>query len=82
MALKTKKELFELLEKELIAIWKKSRRSVPAHVDGREFFLYNGEMKAFSIAVMMEFVNRSLLPYPVEIGKTPLILVCYKKKSE
>ncbi len=75
-------EIFALLENELVALWKKCKRNVPAHVDGREHYIYNGEMKAFSIAVLKRFVNCSLLPYPVEIGKTPLILVCYKKKSE
>jgi hypothetical protein len=36
---------------------------------------------AYTTAQMLAIVKQNLLPYPVVIGKTPLIYIAYRKKD-
>ena len=51
---------------------------VPAHVDMRERFIHEGALDVYPSAQLESIVEQGLFPYPVEIGKTPLIVVAYK----
>ena len=78
---KIEDELFELLNEELTAIWNSRTNKVPKYVDGREYFLHENALSAYTVAQMLSIVNHNLLPYYVEIGKTPIIYILYKKKE-
>lgn len=76
-----KKELFDLLSDDLCKLWSKTKNRVPKHVDEAEYFTYVGAMGAYVKAQLLAIVNKNLLPYPVEVGKTPLIYIAYRKKD-
>ena len=78
---KIKKELFDLLSDDLCKLWSKTKNRVPKHVDEAEYFTYVGAMGAYVKAQLLAIVNKNLLPYPVEVGKTPLIYIAYRKKD-
>lgn len=77
-----KKELWELLSKELKELWKNNKTRVPKHVDEASFFQYAGTLMAYAKAQLLAIVEQGLLPYPVIVGKTPLIYISYRKKEE
>ena len=74
-------ELFELLSEDIIRLWYSGKKRVPKHVDGAGNFIYEGALGAYEIAQLLRIVNEGLLPYAVEIGKTPLIYIAYKNKD-
>jgi len=76
-----KKELFELLSDDLRKLWAKTKNRVPKHVDEAEYFVHAGAMGAYVKAQLLAIVNKELLPYPVVVGKTPLIYIAYRKKD-
>lgn len=76
-----KKELFDLLSDALRKLWSKTKNRVPEHVDKAEYFAYAGAMGAYVKAQLLAIVNQNLLPYPVVVGKTPLIYIAYRKKD-
>ena len=76
-----KKDLFELLSDDLCTLWAKTKNRVPKHVDEAEYFVYAGAMGAYVRAQLLAIVNQNLLPYPVVVGKTPLIYIAYRKKE-
>ena len=76
-----KKELFDLLSVDLGKLWSKNKNRVPKHVDEAEYFIYAGAMGAYVKAQLLAIVNKALLPYPVVVGKTPLIYLVYRKKD-
>ena len=49
--------------------------AVPAHVDERARFLHEGTLGVWPIAQLESITAQGLLPHPVEIGRTPLIVV-------
>ncbi|MGM9637560.1 MAG: hypothetical protein ACI3YK_06215 [Eubacteriales bacterium] len=51
---------------------------VPAHVDAAEYYRHNGGLGCYTMAQMLAIVEAGLLPYPVEVGKTPIILLGYR----
>ena len=77
-----KKELLALLSKELSALWEKTKHRVPKHVDEAAYFTHEGALMAYTTAQMLAIVKQNLLPYPVVIGKTPLIYIAYRKRDE
>ncbi len=79
---KIKTELFELLSTDIKAFWKNSKIRVPKHVDEFEFFQYAGTLLAYAKAQLLAIVDQGLIPYPVVVGKTPLIYLTYRKKEE
>ena len=76
-----KKELFDLLSDDLRKLWSKTKNHVPKHVDEAAYFVHAGTMGAYVKAQLIAIVNKELLPYPVVIGKTPLIYIAYQKKD-
>lgn len=76
-----KAELFELLSGELRKLWSKTKQRIPKHVDESHYFVYKGAMGAYVNAQMLAIVNQNLLPYPVVVGKTPIIFIAYRKSE-
>ena len=76
-----KKELFDLLSDDLCRLWAKTRNCVPKHVDKAEYFVHAGAMRAYVTAQLLAIVHKELLPYPLVVGKTPLIYIAYRKKN-
>lgn len=76
-----KKELFDLLSDDLKKLWSKTKNRVPRHVDESDYFIHAGAMGAYVKAQLLAIVNKKLLPYPVVVGKTPLIYIAYRKKD-
>ena len=76
-----KSELCELLSDDLRKLWAKTKNRVPKHVDESKHFIHAGAMGAYVTAQLLSIVNKDLLPYPVVIGKTPLIYIAYRKKN-
>ena len=77
-----KKELWELLSKELKELWRSNKTRVPKHVDEAQFFQYAGTLPVYIKAQLLAIVEQGLMPYPVIVGKTPLIYITYRKKEE
>ena len=78
---KVKQELFDLLSADLQKLWQKTKNRVPKHVDEAAHFIHAGALGAYAKAQLLAIVNQNLMPYPVEIGKTPLIYIAYRKKD-
>ena len=76
-----RKELFDLLSDDLRKLWAKTRNCVPKHVDEAEYFVHAGAMRAYVTAQLLAIVHKELLPYPVVVGKTPLIYIAYRKRN-
>ena len=53
--------------------------AVPAHVDERERYLHSGALGVWVIAQLESIAEQELLPEPVEIGKTPIVVVICAK---
>lgn len=77
-----KKELLELLSRDLKKLWCNNKIRVPKHVDEAHFFQNAGALMAYVKAQLLVIVNQGLMPYPVIVGKTPLIYITYRKKEE
>ncbi|MBQ7346387.1 MAG: sigma-70 family RNA polymerase sigma factor [Clostridia bacterium] len=75
-----KDELLELLCNDIANLWVKNANRVPKHVDEREYFLHAGALGAYPRAQMLAIVEKGLLPYAVNVGKTPIIYMEYRKK--
>ena len=75
------KELFDLLSDDLRRLWAKTKNCVPKHVDEAKYFVHAGAMGAYVKAQLLAIVKKELLPYPVIVGKTPLIYIAYRKKN-
>jgi len=76
---KIQEDLYTLLRSNLIALQSRPIHRVPKHVDEYECFEKEGILGAFSIAQMLAIVKKGLLPYPVTMGKTPIIFIEYRK---
>lgn len=73
-------ELSELLGDGLKVIVKNKRRRVPKHVDEYKHCETQWMLRAYPLAQLEAIVNQGLLPYRVEVGKTPIIFLTYRKK--
>jgi len=76
-----KKELAESLAEPLTNLWLNRKNRVPKHIDAAEQFAYYGAAGSYVLAQLLAIVNQNLLPYPVVVGKTPLIYIAYRKKE-
>ena len=72
------KEIIEFVRADLERLCNANKRRVPKHVDGSGHCETQWLLRAYPLAVMEEIVNRGLMPYNVEIGKTPIIFLSYK----
>ncbi len=75
-------ELFELLGDELKSIVKNKRHRVPKHVDEYKHCETQWLLRAYPLAQLEAIVRQGLLPYRIEIGKTPIIFMTYRKKAQ
>lgn len=76
-----REELHALLHTELEKAWVSRKNRVPKHVDESGYFLHAGAMCAYTVAQMLAIVQKGMMPYPVIVGKTPIICVVYKKRE-
>ena len=74
-------ELFELLSEKLKAIVKNKRHRVPKHIDEYKHCETQWLLRAYPLAQLEAIVRQGLMPYRVEIGKTPIIFMTYRKKD-
>ena len=74
-------ELVSLMGEELASVWLSWTHKIPKHVDGREHFIHDGALAVFSIAVMLAISEKNLIPYNFEVGKTPIIILEYRKNK-
>ena len=77
-----RKEFGEFLADDLRKLWLEWKNRVPKHVDEAEYFRHAGALGAYPIAQLLAIVDQNLLPWTITVGKTPLILVLYRKKEE
>jgi len=75
-------ELFDLLSDDLQKLCSKTKIRVPNHIDEAGYFARRGNVDAYAKAQLLAIVDQGLLPYPIEIGKTPLIFISYRKKED
>ncbi len=75
------KDMCELLSDELSTLWLSRKNNVPKHIDGREMYIHHSACKAYTLAQLLEIVRQELMPYRVEIGKTPLIYLAYRRSE-
>ena len=54
---------------------------VPDYVDGRELYLHQGALKCLTVLTMKVIADKGLLPVPVKMGETPIIVVFYGNNS-
>ena len=76
------RELLALLGGELQRGWRIAKNRVPNHVDSGEYFAYAGVMGAYAMAQLLAILDAGIFPYPVEIGKSPLIYIVYRKRDK
>lgn len=76
-----KNELEAMLSDGLKRLWASNKNRVPKHVDEADYFAYSGKMGAYVKAQLLAVTEHGLLPYPVTVGKTPLIYVAYRKNE-
>ena len=72
---------YDLLKDELEKLFLRTNYRVPKHVDEYKFFRHAGAVNAYVKAQLVAIVEQKLLPYPVTIGKTPIIYIEYKPEE-
>lgn len=80
--LQVEEELYNLLSEEIVELWLNTKNRVPKYVDEAAFYQHRGAVSAYVIAQLLAIVDKGLMPYPVVVGKTPLIHIVYRKKEE
>lgn len=50
---------------------------VPDYVDGRELYVHQGALKCLTVLTMKAIADQGLLPVPVKMGETPIIVAFY-----
>lgn len=73
------KELFELLKGDISKLFLNHKNIVPKHVDEYQYYQNTDAANAYILAQLYALVDKNLIPYPVEIGKTPLIYISYRR---
>ena len=74
-----KAALRPLLCGELAQLADKHRNRVPKHVDAYKYYEHVGALGAYEKAQLFAISEKNLMPWHVEIGKTPIIFIRYKK---
>ncbi|MBQ4617675.1 MAG: RNA polymerase sigma factor [Clostridia bacterium] len=74
-------DLMKLFGSELETIRISTKHRIPAHVDQADSFVHYAAFGAYVVAQMLAIVKQGLLPYPVEVGKTPILFVAYEDKE-
>ncbi len=68
-------ELCELLSPALTVLWKGHINNVPKHVDENRYYRHTGALGAYTPVQIRAILDAGLLPYPVNIGKTPVMIL-------
>ncbi len=76
------KELFETFRDDFQNLWLTRQNHVPKHVDEYRHYLHEGATHIYPVAQLVSIVKQGLMPYHVEIGKTPLIYLAYRHRDE
>lgn len=71
--------IYEIVKDRLSEIYLSHKNSIPRHVDNRNYYEHDGALGCYRIIQLCEIVNRGLMPYKAEIGRTPIIYIRYKK---
>ncbi len=82
VTVKINEEVYGMLNEELSELISSHKNKVPGHVDCAELFYSESALNAYVPAQLMAIVNKGLLPYTVEIGKTPVIFIAYRNNPE
>ena len=72
-----KKDLFLLLKDDIKTLFLNSKQTVPKHIDCYQYYRNASAINAYFIAQIYAIVEKNLMPYRVEIGKTPIMLLTY-----
>ena len=75
-------EISEFLLPELSKLANTYKNKVPPHVDSAESFIHDGALTSYVTAQSLAIVNKGIMPYKTEVGKTPIIVVAYKRVEE
>ncbi len=75
-------ELMDLLAAPLERLWLSRTYRVPRHVDDAGYYRHADACGAYVIAQMLAIVKSGLMPYAVEIGKTPIMYIAYRPRQE
>ena len=78
-AVAAKEEISEFLLPEFSKLVNAWKNKVPPYVDRAENFIHDGALSAYVTAQSLAIVNKGIMPYKTEVGKTPIIVVAYKK---
>lgn len=81
-AVAAKEEVSEFLLPELLKLVDAHKNKVPPYVDRAESFIHDGALSAYVTAQLLAIVSKGIMPYKIEVGKTPIIVVAYKKHAE
>ena len=68
-------ELCELLSPALSVMWKEHINNVPKHVDEYRYYKHTGALGAYIPVQIRAILDAGLLPYPVKVGKTPVMIL-------
>lgn len=68
-------ELYEVIVPSLSEIWNKHINNVPKHVDEYRYYKHTGALGAYIPVQIRAILDAKLLPYPVNVGKTPIMLL-------
>ena len=71
--------VYGIAEVHLEKLYLAGKTKVPHHVDGRQMYEHEGALGSYVMAQMLAVAEAGLLPYPVEIGKTPVIFLAYAR---
>ncbi len=76
------KDVVEIVRSDFENICTAKKHRVPKHVDGYEHCEIQWLLRAYPLALMEEIVKQKLMPYNVDIGKTPLVFLSYKRSEK
>ena len=74
--------VYRIAGERLEELYRSRKNKVPHHVDKWQMYEHEGALGSYVMALMLAIVKAGLLPYPVEIGKTPVIFLAYTKNGQ
>lgn len=76
---KATEKLCGVLSDDLRKLVKEHKNKIPSYVDCAGYYTHRGALSAYTTAQLLSIVDKGLLPYKIEVGKTPLIYLAYRK---
>jgi len=74
--------VYRIAGERLEELYRSRKNKVPHHVDKWQMYEHEGALGSYVMAQMLAIVKAGLLPYPIEIGKTPVIFLAYTKNGQ